>query len=57
MARAPEPGRRPEAPIDGPSSLPTMTDLLEIDSAHMGFQIGLMDAAGIAAMITGGVPQ
>ena len=54
MARAHEPSRRPEAPIDGPS-WPTTTDLLEVDTAEMGFQIGLMDAAGIAALMTGGI--
>jgi hypothetical protein len=57
MAQANDPGRRPEAPIDGPSSWPTTTDPLEIDTADMGFQIGLMDTAGIAAMMTGGIPR
>ena len=57
MAQAHEPGRRPEASIDGPSSSPTMTDLPEIDTADLGFQIGLMDATGIAAMMTGGIPR
>ena len=57
MAQANEPGPRPEASIDGPSSWPTMTDPLDIDTADMGFQIGLMDAAGIAAMMTSGIPR
>jgi hypothetical protein len=34
-----------------------MTDPLEIDTADMGFQIGLTDAAGIAAMTTSGIPR
>jgi len=57
MAQANEPGRRPDASIDGPSSLLTRTDLPELDTADMGFQIGLMDAAGIAAMMTGSIPR
>ena len=57
MAHANEPGPRPEASIDGPSSWPTMTDPLDIDTADMGFQIGLMDAVGIAAMMTSGIPR
>jgi len=57
MAQAHEPGRPAEASIEGSSSWPTMTDLLEIDTADMGFQIGLMDTAGIAAMMTGGIPR
>jgi len=57
MTQAHEPGHGPEASIDGRSSWPTMTDLREIDTAEMGFQIGLMDAAGIAAMMTSGIPR
>ena len=32
-------------------------DPLDIDTADMGFQIGLMDAVGIAAMMTSGIPR
>ena len=57
MAMPFDPSRRPEPPADESQATPFIADPLETGTADMGFQVGLWDAAGIAAMTTGHLPE
>jgi len=57
MAATIDPSRRSQAPADGSRGTPVIADPFETGTADMGFQVGLWDAAGIAALTTGRIPR
>lgn len=46
-----------DAPADGSAAASAIADPFETGTADMGFQVGLWDASGIAAMTTGNIPS
>jgi hypothetical protein len=57
MSETFEPGRPPEASSDGVPLSSMTAEPLEMGGVDMGFQIGLLDAAGMAAMMSGRIPR
>jgi len=52
-----DPRRETEPPTSGSQGMPLISDPSETDRAGMGLQVGLWDAAGIAAMTSGRIPR